>query len=155
MWKSYFVPLTTMVWPALFPPWQRAQRSTVAQRISTSFPLPSSPHWEPRTTVTPLVEDIVSLLLSRNQSQHISALQRIFILVHLEWCHHLDNHMSKFLSSSGMSKPIFFFLFFGCTLDVANSLHFLLSSFARSLAHELLAIKKKKIDREIGWRIGR
>lgn len=28
MWKSYFRPLATTVWPALFPPWQRATTST-------------------------------------------------------------------------------------------------------------------------------
>ena len=50
--------------------WQRAQTSASWERISESFPLPSSPHWAPRTTVTPLVDmpanfDIVKLLLKR------------------------------------------------------------------------------------------
>ena len=43
---------TTMVCPALFPPAHLAQMSTCADKISTSFPFPSSPHWDPRTTVT-------------------------------------------------------------------------------------------------------
>ena len=41
-----------MVWPALFPPAKRAQMSASADRISTSLPLPSSPHCAPRTAVT-------------------------------------------------------------------------------------------------------
>lgn len=77
MWKSYLTSPTTIVWPALFPPypstfsygcyscqheinviftWQRAQISASPHRMSESFPLPSSPHWAPRTTVTPLVD---------------------------------------------------------------------------------------------------
>jgi len=43
---------TTIVWPALFPPANRAQISTSADSMSTSLPLPSSPHCDPRTTVT-------------------------------------------------------------------------------------------------------
>ena len=43
---------TTIVCPALFPPAHLAQTSTSADRISTSLPFPSSPHCEPRTTVT-------------------------------------------------------------------------------------------------------
>lgn len=49
-----FTPLigTTIVCPALFPPAHLAQTSISADRISTSLPFPSSPHCEPRTTVT-------------------------------------------------------------------------------------------------------
>ena len=36
--------------------WQRAQTSASWERMSESFPFPSSPHWAPRTTVTPLVD---------------------------------------------------------------------------------------------------
>ena len=43
---------TTIVCPALFPPAQRAQMSKLAERMSTSLPLPSSPHCDPSTTVT-------------------------------------------------------------------------------------------------------
>ena len=41
-----------IVCPALFPPAKRAQMSTSADSISTSLPLPSSPHCAPRTAVT-------------------------------------------------------------------------------------------------------
>ena len=41
-----------MVCPALLPPAQRAHISTSDERISTSFPLPSSPHCAPSTTET-------------------------------------------------------------------------------------------------------
>jgi hypothetical protein len=37
-----------MVWPALLPPAHRAQTSDDEARMSTSLPLPSSPHWDPR-----------------------------------------------------------------------------------------------------------
>ena len=49
-----FTPLigTTIVCPALFPPAHLAQTSISADKISTSLPFPSSPHCEPRTTVT-------------------------------------------------------------------------------------------------------
>ena len=43
---------TKIVCPALLPPAHRAQMSKSADRISTSLPLPSSPHCAPRTTVT-------------------------------------------------------------------------------------------------------
>jgi len=43
---------TTIVCPALFPPAHLAQMSTSADKISTNFPFPSSPHCDPRTTVT-------------------------------------------------------------------------------------------------------
>lgn len=36
--------------------WQRAQTSASWDRMSLSLPFPSSPHWAPRTTVTPLVD---------------------------------------------------------------------------------------------------
>ena len=48
---------TTMVCPALLPPAQRAHTSTSADRMSTSLPLPSSPHCEPSTTVTAMRRD--------------------------------------------------------------------------------------------------
>ena len=39
------------MWPALLPPWAWMQREADEERISTSWPLPSSPHWVPRTMV--------------------------------------------------------------------------------------------------------
>ncbi len=72
-WKSYSLSPTTTVCPALLPPcesrkrffrifqnktflsshtWQRATMSISPASKSTTFPLPSSPHWAPRTTVT-------------------------------------------------------------------------------------------------------
>lgn len=56
-WKAYFRDFpagsgTTIVWPALLPPAHLAQTSISPDRISTSLPLPSSPHCDPRTTVT-------------------------------------------------------------------------------------------------------
>src|SRR4029453_7925638 len=40
-----------MVWPALWPPLKRATTWTFSVRRSTIFPLPSSPHWAPTTTM--------------------------------------------------------------------------------------------------------
>src|SRR5947209_10467880 len=40
----------TSVWPALCPPWKRTTMSACSDSQSTTFPLPSSPHWEPTTT---------------------------------------------------------------------------------------------------------
>jgi hypothetical protein len=45
-----------IVCPALFPPAKRAQMSASADSISTSLPLPSSPHCAPRTAVTAPIE---------------------------------------------------------------------------------------------------
>ena len=42
---------TTIVWPALFPPWNLTTKSAVEAKKSVTLPLPSSPHWAPRTTV--------------------------------------------------------------------------------------------------------
>lgn len=53
--------LTTMVWPALLPPAQRAQTSASAARMSTSLPLPSSPHWEPRLAVSVVYGGVVEV----------------------------------------------------------------------------------------------
>src|SRR6516225_10246409 len=43
-------PPMTRVWPALWPPWQRATAAARSVRRSTTLPLPSSPHWVPMTT---------------------------------------------------------------------------------------------------------
>ncbi len=37
------------VWPALWPPWKRTTMSARLASQSTTFPLPSSPHWAPIT----------------------------------------------------------------------------------------------------------
>src|SRR5207249_4707075 len=42
---------TTTVWPALLPPANRATTLTWGARRSTTFPLPSSPHCVPTTTM--------------------------------------------------------------------------------------------------------
>ena len=42
---------TTIVWPALLPPWKRTTKSADEAKKSVTLPLPSSPHWAPRTTV--------------------------------------------------------------------------------------------------------
>lgn len=52
-WNLYFLPSTTIVCPALDPPATRAHTSYDWDRISTSFPFPSSPHCPPSTTSIP------------------------------------------------------------------------------------------------------
>src|SRR5437899_1963856 len=49
--RTYFSRPTTTVWPALFPPAQRATTFTCGARRSTTLPLPSSPHCVPTTTM--------------------------------------------------------------------------------------------------------
>src|SRR5207249_10258448 len=49
--RTYFSRPTTTVWPALFPPAKRATTFTCGARMSTTFPLPSSPHCVPTTTM--------------------------------------------------------------------------------------------------------
>src|SRR5438552_3669091 len=49
--STYFSRPTTTVWPALLPPANRATTLTWGVRMSTTFPLPSSPHCVPTTTM--------------------------------------------------------------------------------------------------------
>ena len=51
-WVANFLPSTTIVWPALWPPLVRTQKSIADPVVSKSvaLPLPSSPHWAPSTT---------------------------------------------------------------------------------------------------------
>src|SRR5256885_1723972 len=49
--RTYFSRPTTTVWPALLPPANRATTFTCGARRSTTFPLPSSPHCVPTTTM--------------------------------------------------------------------------------------------------------
>src|SRR5882762_4809862 len=49
--RTYFSRPTTTVWPALLPPANRATTFTCGARMSTTFPLPSSPHCVPTTTM--------------------------------------------------------------------------------------------------------
>ena len=49
--NTYFSRPTTTVWPALLPPWYRTTTLTWGVMISTTLPLPSSPHCAPITTM--------------------------------------------------------------------------------------------------------
>src|SRR6267142_1692757 len=49
--RTYFSRPTTTVWPALLPPAKRATTFTCGASISTTLPLPSSPHCVPTTTM--------------------------------------------------------------------------------------------------------
>ena len=42
---------TTIVWPALLPPWKRTAQVDCSASWSMALPLPSSPHWAPSTTL--------------------------------------------------------------------------------------------------------
>src|SRR5213083_517701 len=50
-WNFHFSSPRTIVWPALLPPWKRITMSARSARRSTTFPLPSSPHWTPTTAM--------------------------------------------------------------------------------------------------------
>src|SRR5436853_2889458 len=49
--STYFSRPTTTVWPALLPPAKRATTFTYGASVSTTLPLPSSPHCVPTTTM--------------------------------------------------------------------------------------------------------
>src|SRR5712664_4005234 len=49
--STYFSRPTTTVWPALLPPEKRTTTSTCGVMMSTTLPLPSSPHCAPITTM--------------------------------------------------------------------------------------------------------
>src|SRR5688572_913466 len=49
--RTYFSRPTTTVWPALLPPLYRTTTSTCGPMMSTTLPLPSSPHCVPTTTM--------------------------------------------------------------------------------------------------------
>src|SRR6185437_3680517 len=49
-WSTNFFPPMMTVCPALWPPAYRATTEKRPERTSTILPLPSSPHWAPRTT---------------------------------------------------------------------------------------------------------
>src|SRR5215467_7734712 len=49
--RTYFSRPTTTVWPALLPPAKRATTFTCGASMSTTLPLPSSPHCVPMTTM--------------------------------------------------------------------------------------------------------
>src|SRR5882762_8341267 len=48
--STVFLPPITRVCPALCPPWKRTTPCAWSVSQSTTFPLPSSPHWVPMTT---------------------------------------------------------------------------------------------------------
>src|SRR6185503_19007899 len=51
VWRTYFSRPTTTVWPALLPPEKRTTTLTCGVMMSTTLPLPSSPHCAPITTM--------------------------------------------------------------------------------------------------------
>src|SRR5262245_529701 len=71
--KTYFSRPTTTVWPALFPPAYRATTFTWGASRSTTFPLPSSPHCVPTTTMLGMAhtsKDALRMLENLTDSQH-------------------------------------------------------------------------------------
>ena len=50
-WNFSTLSPRTTVCPALLPPWNLATQVAFSASLSTSLPLPSSPHWAPKTTV--------------------------------------------------------------------------------------------------------
>src|SRR4051812_45569742 len=61
--SAVMTPLMTSVWPALWPPWNRTTPCALSVSQSTSFPLPSSPHWVPTTTT---FLPVVTLMMFRS-----------------------------------------------------------------------------------------
>src|SRR5262247_3652732 len=71
--RTYFSRPTTTVWPALLPPAYRATTFTCGASRSTTFPLPSSPHCVPTTTMLGMVhpsKDVLRMLEDLTDRQH-------------------------------------------------------------------------------------
>src|SRR4051794_8780872 len=60
-WNLNSSPSRTMVWPALLPPWKRTIVVARSARRSTTFPLPSSPHWAPTMTTPGMPRGILTV----------------------------------------------------------------------------------------------
>src|SRR2546430_5572449 len=57
-WSFQVLPSRTMVCPALLPPWKRTTASARSASRSVIFPLPSSPHWAPTTTIPGMTDPV-------------------------------------------------------------------------------------------------
>src|SRR3954447_16051681 len=60
-WNLNSSPSRTIVWPALLPPWKRTIVGARSARRSTTFPLPSPPHWAPTITTPGMPRRIVTV----------------------------------------------------------------------------------------------
>src|SRR5882672_676604 len=74
--STYFSRPTTTVWPALLPPWKRTTTFTCGVITSTTFPLPSSPHCAPTTTMLGMALPLRLGEMPLRLLQHVSHRQR-------------------------------------------------------------------------------
>src|SRR5882672_53853 len=74
--STYFSRATTTVWPALLPPWKRTTTFTCGVMTSTTFPLPSSPHCVPTTTMLGMAVPLDSLEVPFRMLEHVPHRQR-------------------------------------------------------------------------------
>ena len=61
--NANFFPSTTIVCPALFPPWALITTSAWVAKKSITLPFPSSPHWEPTIATVLIRSPLYKLLL--------------------------------------------------------------------------------------------
>jgi len=61
--NANFLPSTTIVWPALFPPCALITTSAWVAKKSITLPFPSSPHWEPTIATVFIRSPLYKLLL--------------------------------------------------------------------------------------------
>src|SRR5713101_6377907 len=78
--STVFLPPITSVCPALCPPWKRTTPCAWSVSQSTTFPLPSSPHWVPMTTT---FFDTVSALAQVPHDPLAGALDELAVAVGL------------------------------------------------------------------------
>src|SRR5438105_8324969 len=81
--STVFLPPMTRVCPALCPPWKRTTPCAWSVSQSTTFPLPSSPHWVPMTTT------YLATVLALAQFAHgplAAALDQLSVAVGLSAC---------------------------------------------------------------------
>src|SRR6476660_3739118 len=85
--NAVLTPLITSVWPALWPPWKRTTPCAWSVSQSTTFPLPSSPHWVPMTTT---FFATVSTLAQFAQGPLAGALDELAVAVGLSGLRHVS-----------------------------------------------------------------
>src|SRR5262245_6051616 len=74
--RTYFSRPTTTVWPALLPPEKRTTTFTCGVMMSTTLPLPSSPHCAPITTMLGMAAPLCFVEVPFRMLEHVAHAER-------------------------------------------------------------------------------
>src|SRR5262245_35897258 len=74
--RTYFSRPTTTVWPALLPPEKRTTTFTCGVMMSTTLPLPSSPHCAPTTTMLGMAAPLCFVKVPFRMLEHVAHAER-------------------------------------------------------------------------------